>query len=116
MIGREKYIYNNNEKEILQKLIGLIYELQDDIDINLRQDKFFSKESCRNDLEDCEERDMDKFYGNYPYCKIIPYRIMLAVQREYNQREMCARWCGAYSPKILVDFLEDLKLGKYNIM
>nr|DAT76238.1 MAG TPA: hypothetical protein [Caudoviricetes sp.] len=99
---------NNEEKEILQKLVGLIYDLQDYFGFNLEKDRYFGKESC-SCLEDYEEEDMDRFYKDYPYCKIIPYRIMLEIQRFYNDAELSAGWCGVYSPQLLITCLEKEK-------
>lgn len=99
---------NNEEKEILQKLVGLIYEFQDYLGFNLEKDRYFGKSSC-SCLEDYEEEDMDRFYKEYPYCKIIPYRIMLEAQRFYNGQELDAIWCNAYDPESLIECFERVK-------
>lgn len=60
-------------------------------------------------IEDYEQEDMDNFYERYPNLKIIPFNVMLYLQRYYNSEMLSAGWCGTANPDALIKFLKRMQ-------
>lgn len=60
-------------------------------------------------VEDFEQEDMNNFYKKYPNLKIIPFNVMLYLQRYYNSEMLSAGWCGTANPDNLIKFLKRCK-------
>lgn len=60
-------------------------------------------------IEDYEQEDMDNFYERYPNLKIIPFNVMLYLQRYYNSEVLNAGWCTTANPDALIKFLKKMQ-------
>lgn len=60
-------------------------------------------------IEDYEQEDMDNFYEKYPNLKIIPFNVMLYLQRYYNSEVLNAGWCTTANPDALIKFLKKMQ-------
>ena len=76
--------------------------LQDLIDISIKKIiNYYSR-----DIEIYEKEDMKKYLKEYPELKVIDYKIMLYLQRWYNDERLSAGWCGCTRPENLIEFLK----------
>ena len=94
------------EKEILQELIGLIYDCSECEYFDFKYYNYDAT-SVLGMMEDYEIEDMENFLKKYPYMKCIPYGLLYEMQRDYNSDVLCAGWCGCCSPERLVEFMYD---------
>ncbi len=97
----------------VKRLLELILELQDEIGFTSKD--IIDRNEVKKYAEDYEIKDMDEFFEKYPCCKIIPYGLMLEVQRYYNDEALSANWCCATNLDNLIKFLErelDLKIKR----
>lgn len=93
------------EKEILTKIINYIYDNKDNKNscgYNYLNYNEYTTEFNEDFVADYEKKDMQDFFKEYPYMKIISYGIVLDLQRRYNDEMLCAGWCGYVSPETLV--------------
>lgn len=101
------------EKQILQEMIGLMYELKDSVfEYDLDN---YNKENVEGTMEDFELEDMEDFLKKYPYMKYIPYGVIYDWQKFYNAEYLSAGWCGCCSPERLLEVLRDEKAAKENL-
>ncbi|MBO7526366.1 MAG: hypothetical protein J6T74_00545 [Clostridia bacterium] len=99
------------ERETLQELIGLAYDLQEEvfIDFTDKTTEKYDRENTLGCMEDYEVKDMDKYLEEYPFLKAISYGVLYSLQKYYNSEWLCAGWCGCCPPDRLVILLEQAK-------